>query len=289
MYASIQIPKPTDEQVLERAPIAFFREYLNDPNLNTYGRRGQGQQGVDLCGKRNGDPERFVGIQCKLKGADKELSEAVVREEVEKALTFSPALKEYFIITTAPDDAKLQQLARDLEVGIKTDTGRTMSIQVWGWDTLQREVQKYPEALKVFYPDYISQTDMLLEENRQMRSMIGNLNDLMIGGPQNGNWTSARPSLLVDGALSLVPLEQHIDKQIDSYREMANAGRPNDAHGLLVALEKQLETRCSGRLRFRIKANIAACLSGLARDGEAAELLLEACALALMSQKPKQT
>ena len=148
------MPRPTDEQVLERAPIELFRCVLNDPNFGTYGHRGQAQQGVDLCGKRNGDPSHHVGVQCKLKADGKKLTKAIIKDEVEKALTFEPALTEYFIITTAPDDAALQKYARTLELDINRKCGRSFSIQIWGWNTVEREAQKYPSALKAFMPDY---------------------------------------------------------------------------------------------------------------------------------------
>src|SRR5215203_2059003 len=114
LLAATQIPKPADEQAFERASVVLWRGLLNDPNIQRNGRRGQRQNGVDLFGVRNGDPAYQVGIQCKLKGEGQVLTEAEVREEVRKALTFRPSLREYFITTTAPDDVALQELAREL-------------------------------------------------------------------------------------------------------------------------------------------------------------------------------
>lgn len=102
LLAATQIPKPADEQAFERASIVLWRCILRDPNVYRNGRRGQRQNGVDLVGIRHGDPAHFVGIQCKLKGDGHKLTDTEVRDEVDKALTFKPELREYFIVTTAP-------------------------------------------------------------------------------------------------------------------------------------------------------------------------------------------
>ena len=82
------------------------------------------QNGVDLFGNRDGDADRHVGIQCKLKSEGHALSEDEVRGEVKKALTFKPPLKEYYVTTTAPNDVAMQELAREitreLEAGNET-------------------------------------------------------------------------------------------------------------------------------------------------------------------------
>ena len=100
--ASTQIPKPSDEQAFERASVVLWRCLLNDPNVSRNGRRGQRQNGVDIYGIRNSDPDHVVGIQCKLKSDGHCLTEKEIRGELKNALTFEPDLREYFIITTAP-------------------------------------------------------------------------------------------------------------------------------------------------------------------------------------------
>ncbi|TDM75645.1 hypothetical protein CEE97_10960, partial [Lactobacillus crispatus] len=127
------------------------------------GRRGQRQNGVDLFGVRNGDPTHQVGIQCKLKGDGHVLTADEVREEVRKALTFRPELREYFIITTAPDDVALQELVRELSLEQKAK-GRAILIYVWGWNTLEERISESAEARKQFDPDYGAFSDQILEQ-----------------------------------------------------------------------------------------------------------------------------
>ena len=122
-YTATQIPKPSDEQAFERCNEILWRCVLGDRSVQLHGRRGQEQHGVDLTGLRDGQPERVVGVQCKLKGEGQKLTEAEVRAEVEKALTFLPPLSEYIIVTTAPDDEKIQKLARQLSISASENRG----------------------------------------------------------------------------------------------------------------------------------------------------------------------
>lgn len=291
MYASIQIPKPTDEQVLERGPVELFKKILSDPNTNTYGTRGNAQQGVDIVGKRDGDPERYVGIQCKLKKEDRFLTEKIVKDEVLEALAFEPELTEFFIITTAPDSAPIQKVARKLEVEIKEKHNRIMSIQVWGWDTLQREIQKYPDVTNIFLPDYTPHSESI---QRDIAKVAHGQDELSAQFTERFDRIEAKvetsaatiPSVL-DTTSPANDLERHIDKEIDSYREIGNSGKPADAVKLLISLSERLPENPSGRIQFRLKANIASCLFGLAREDEAISLLFEACAHAPDEPKAK--
>ncbi len=117
LLAATQIPKPADEQAFERASVVLWRGLLDDRSVQRNGRRGQRQNGVDLFGIRDGDADWHVGIQCKVKSEGHALSEDEVRSEVKKALTFKPPLQEYYIITTAPDDVAMQELAREIYEG----------------------------------------------------------------------------------------------------------------------------------------------------------------------------
>ena len=59
------------------------------------------------------------------------LTKKEVNDEVAKALTFKPRLKEYFIVTTSKDDTKLQQLALVLTQDQQAK-GRKIDIEIWG-------------------------------------------------------------------------------------------------------------------------------------------------------------
>ena len=165
--SAAQVPKPRDEQAFERCNLVLWRCILNDERTYLYGRRGQRQDGVDILGCRNGDPNRRVGVQCKLKTDGQLLRAEEVRREVDKATSFHPPLSEYLIVTTAPDDAKIQSLVKDLSATISETRNAPLQISVLGWDNLQLEIQRYPEALNAFDPlAYTSRRDNTSEDRK---------------------------------------------------------------------------------------------------------------------------
>lgn len=279
LLAATQIPKPSDEQAFERASIVLWRGLLGDPNVLRNGRRGQRQNGVDLFGVRNGDPTHHVGIQCKLKSDGHLLTEDEVRREVEKALTFKPPLREYFIITTSADDVALQELARELAAEQKAK-GRSLLIYVWGWNTLEERISEDAAARKQFDPDYGAFSEQILDEVGKVAVIQEEIKIGISAGLSQIDARLARFDVLHrppgDFTATTNALEAHLDADIDEYRDLANAGKPRTAMPLLERLLARVANTASGRILFRIKANIGSCLFALGEDGKAAQILSEA-------------
>lgn len=280
LLAATQIPKPTDEQGFERASVALWRSLLNDPAVQRNGRRGQRQNGVDLFGIRDGDTDRHVGIQCKLKSEGHALSEDEVRGEVKKALTFKPPLKEYYITTTAPDDVGMQELAREVTRELAAD-GTPMRVFVWGWNTLEERISEDGSARKAFDPTATLFSEEILTETRSIAAGQGEIREDLVAG------FSGLTSMLaeVSGRLANPPgdstvganaVDAYLDAEIDEFRELNNSGKTLMALPLLERLLARVGASVSGRILFRIKANIGNCLLALGRDDEAAAMLLEA-------------
>lgn len=278
--ASTQISKPADDQAFERANIVLWRCLLNDPTVQRNGRLGQRQNGVDLFGIRDGKPTHHVGVQCKLKSHGQQLTEAEVRDEVKKALTFTPVLREYFIVTTAPDDVALQELARTITAELHA-TGRTMLVFVWGWNTLEERISEHADARKAFDPSFTPHSEETLGVVRQVLAGQGGMAAEMAAGfsrlesqfAQVVRSFGAAPS---DATGSDPGLEVHLDAEIDGYRGLLNEGRPKTALPLLNALLSRMQDKASGRIIFRIKANIGACHLALGHNATGANLLSEA-------------
>jgi len=167
-YKATQIKKPASETEFEKQIVALFRELLKNPNVKRVGRRGQSQQGVDIVGYRNGKAKNIVGIQCKLKGAGKTLSSTEVRDEVRKALMYEPKLVEYFIVTTAPDDIRLQQLAQRLTQE-QERKGRCITIEVWGWQILEDRIDEFETVREAFDPGF---SPSIKKINEQLKTII---------------------------------------------------------------------------------------------------------------------
>jgi tetratricopeptide (TPR) repeat protein len=282
-YASTSIPKPKNWQDFEGKACALFRCILEDPDTTTHGRGGQAQQGVDIYGRRGGQGDRWVGVQCKLKGDAEEITRRELEAEIEKAKEFRPALSELIVITTAPDDARIQRVAR--EITRQHEEEGLFTVNVWGWQTLEREITNYPEAMEAFHPDLtpfsrwlisLSEESVALnKESRQdQKYMIDLLEQLASSGlraePGAGETTADRSSAADEA------IEQNIHREIDGYRDLLRGGRPRTAKELLDALKARVWESASARVRFRIITNIGAACLELGEQELAAEAFLEA-------------
>ncbi len=277
LLAATQIPRPSDEQAFERASIALWRHLLEDPNVQRNGRRGQRQNGVDLFGIRKNDASWYVGVQCKLKSEGQLLTESEIKSEVQKALTFRPQLREYFITTTAPDDVRMQELARAISVDLAND-GIAMRVSVWGWNTLEERISEHAEARKLFDPTFDPFSEALLKETRAISTKQDSSHTEVISRLSRVETliTSQVRSLPGEGLINSNGFDTQLDAEIDQYRELMHEGKPQTALLLLQKLLARVEASANGRIIFRIKANIGHCYLAQGLDTEAAELLLSA-------------
>jgi len=194
-YTPTQIRKPSDETEFEKHCVLLFKDLLNDPNVKRLGRRGQKQDGVDIIGKRNRDTDALVGVQCKLKSDRSTLTKAEVKKEVRAALAYKPALQEYFIVTTAPDDTALDQLCQQLSLE-QAQKGRTIHIAVWGWGTLSEKIDQSESAKQAFDPGF---SPAIASQGQKLDLIIGKLGAL-----------EARPAALTAATADNVSLETAI-------------------------------------------------------------------------------
>ena len=106
-----------------------------------HGRSGQPQAGVDIFG-RDPKTEAWVGIQCKQRGQwpKKVLTASEIETEVEQAERFKPPLSHFIVATTAPRDAEVQRLVREMS-DRRRSKGR-FQIDLFSWDDLQDWLQE---------------------------------------------------------------------------------------------------------------------------------------------------
>ena len=260
-----QIPKPGDEQAFERCNEILWRCILKDETVKLYGRRGQDQHGVDLTGIRDSAPDRIVGVQCRLKGNGKELTEAEVRGEVKKALTFRPLLSEYIIVTTAPDDAKLDSLALELSISASKARGMDLKVQVRGWGSLEREIRRYPRALQIFDPSHTSYGD---RHEQKMDDILGGV--AALEPKLNTILAVVKATQAINTAVSDTKVHSALEVQINNYADLVSTD-PRTALKLLQKLQETLESDAPSRIRFRVAANIAACQFNLGEKENAAQ------------------
>lgn len=277
MSSSTVIGIPTDDKVFERNCVPLFAGLINDPNVKLLGTRGKRQFGLDLLGRRDRDPAQPVGIQCKLITRGGKISKTTIRAEVKQALTIQPPLTEYYIVTTATDEPALDLLAIELSQE-QADAGRKIDIQVWGWDTLQEKIREDARALAAFDPNYSASTDKLIAlgtETLESQSRLEAQTDRVLQRLE-----------VITASVALVPLDtersafdEHLDLQVDQYRDLMNAGKPRTALDLLEKLDATLSETSTPALRARVKANIAIAHLRLGDEAKGADLLSQAYAL----------
>lgn len=143
MYTPYQIPKPRNWQDLERLCLAIWKAEWKTTSLKTYGRPGQHQDGVDVFG-RYMDGMEIGAIQCKCKEEEKPLTEAIIKEEVEKAKKFKPAIKHYVIATTFDSDVELDSFTAELS---QSNMGAgSFSIDLFGWQDIENLLELHTEV-----------------------------------------------------------------------------------------------------------------------------------------------
>ena len=142
-----------DEKEFENLCLSLWKRILGDKNTQLNGRRGQGQQGVDLFGRRRGSSD-WVGVQCKVR-SNGILTETDVNDDVKKAIRFNPRLSELVFATTAPRDQKLQEYARML-TDQNLRNGIELAVSIFSWDDIQLELSEESnlDICRRFYDDF---------------------------------------------------------------------------------------------------------------------------------------
>jgi hypothetical protein len=136
LYSEYAPPKTWEH--FEELCADLFQVMWGDPNLVRNGRAGQAQNGVDIVA-RHGSLYP-VGLQCKRRAnwPVRKLTTKELDNEVEEAKKFTPKLQQFYILTTAPDDATIQKHVRVLnEKHRKQDL---FEIVLFGWNELSRRV-----------------------------------------------------------------------------------------------------------------------------------------------------
>lgn len=112
------IGKPENWQDFENLCKKLWGEIWGISNkIKKNGRLGQNQAGVDVYGVPKGETN-YWGIQCKGKDdyANAKLTETEIKNEIEKAKNFQPALAVYIIASTTNKDSKIEEFVRKLDI-----------------------------------------------------------------------------------------------------------------------------------------------------------------------------
>jgi hypothetical protein len=140
-----KLNRPRDWQAFERLTRDLFARITGDVHMDLHGRTGQPQAGVDVFGTDQRSRAR-VGVQCRGRGDGTErttrrLTAKELRSEVDKARAFYPALDMFVLLTTGPNDARLQKAAAEINADQEQAGG--FQVHVHGWDWIEGKLGEH--------------------------------------------------------------------------------------------------------------------------------------------------
>lgn len=142
MQVHSEFAPPRSWDQFEELCADIFHAEWRDPALVRHGRAGQRQSGVDIVA-RNG-AHYPIGLQCKKRASwpVSRLTKSEIDCEVQEALNFTPRLKSFYILTTAPDDSTLLGHVRDINQ--RHAAKGLFDVVLLGWNELLRRAALHP-------------------------------------------------------------------------------------------------------------------------------------------------
>ncbi|MBL7706762.1 MAG: hypothetical protein JNM21_14545 [Taibaiella sp.] len=151
MKAPLNIFPPKNWQDFETLCLKLWGEIWDIPHeIEFNSDNSQGQNGVDIYGPVDGGTA-YNGIQCKNKklnlidGSPNRILIKDIQEEIDKAKTFTPALKRLIIATSLPKDKAIEEYIRT--ISLEHVSNGLFTIQICFWEYFER---KLPEFEKVY-------------------------------------------------------------------------------------------------------------------------------------------
>jgi tetratricopeptide (TPR) repeat protein len=266
--SSIELPKPKDWQDFERKTRVLFKHVLNDPSIQLHGRSGQRQNGVDIFGCRDGNPQFPVGIQCKQTFSES-VGEKELRSEVSKARNFQPHLTEFILASTARRDVHIQKIARLITEELAT-SNHPLRVSVWGWEDIEENAAEHEAAFKTFYPSLpvsseqgLEKLTLKVEESHQLLEKI-HANAM----PSTASGTSA----ITNESIENTPRHG----EITMLQHFVFDGHVKIALPKLLKIKREEWVEATSTEKYRLLIAIANAELRLGNENEAGNLILQA-------------
>ncbi len=119
-----------------------------DADARRNGRRGQRQNGVDVYGRHMSKDEN-AGAQAK---NSETITEAIIRDEISKAETFTPFLGRYYIALSGPRDSDIEKRVRLLSES-REATAR-FPVEILFFDDICQEICARPDLVAKHWPGW---------------------------------------------------------------------------------------------------------------------------------------
>jgi formylglycine-generating enzyme required for sulfatase activity len=150
MGPTLSLPPLANWQDFERLCCDLWKRIWKGQHALLNGRGGQTQHGVDVYVLIDGGM-RWAGVQCKrFEVTFKKKSQ--LEAEVAAARNFNPAISDFVIATTAPNNAKAQAWAREItEAQQKIGS---FPVTIYGWGDICRELAPHQDLIQTYFPDF---------------------------------------------------------------------------------------------------------------------------------------
>jgi hypothetical protein len=227
--SSSQLDPPKSWDELEEICADLFAVEWGDRNTVRHGRQGQRQNGVDIYGRpRDGG---HAGVQCKGKRRwpPTNLTVQEIDDEVAEALKFRPALTEYIIATTWLDDTHLQEHARRI-TALHHAQG-LFSVHIFGWGELSRRIAGHEPLIQKHY-SYTS----LGAVRDNVAALASKVEDI----PTRLLEQLRAVGLIAETGAAADALSAEYNRELDSFRDIADRGQPRTALDLLRGFEARV-------------------------------------------------
>jgi len=240
-----RLPPPANWQDFEGLCLDLLCEIYGIDQVQKYGRPGQEQSGIDII--IGPDPKNdWIGVQCKKKEVypEKHLSESEVQREVTNATAFKPTISQYIIVTSAPRDKKIQDLAMEITERHRGRGEGKFSVKIWSWDDIEELLRKTPAVLKRWYPAH--QMPDIIEaigtkvtaEDEETRMVVKD------GFHQQREFLSS--------AIELTAFSTEYHEDLDIIKKELDEHRPSTALRWLSDFRKSKWSRASDDIKYRI-------------------------------------
>jgi len=264
---SRELPAPRRWQELESLAFDVYRRLWKTNDAQLHGRAGQPQAGVDVYGTDR-VAGLFTGVQCKGKDGDygSALTEAELRSEVAKAMTFQPPLNAYVVLTTAPNDASIQRLARELSAKHKAQG--LFEVQVTGWDTFRHFVVEDQEVLVKYFGDFapVDVAAQIAAGNAEHAQSFAHMEGMLLR-------TERR---LMSGLREGGGSDDALAARVTEVSRLIGDGSPTAALRSLERILAEEGDAASPLARYRLLASMGNARYALGEEAEAIELFRQA-------------
>jgi hypothetical protein len=245
MRFSIEPPKTSED--FEHLCLLLLRRHWNAPQLQRYAHDGDKQDGVDIFDPYAGSPHR--GAQCKLRDRSKTLPPKELKDEVAKAVAYSPPLNHFIVFTTG----KVSKQADDTVKAInqKHREKNLFTLELLNWERIEQLLDLYPNVRDLLYKTVSG--EQVASIDYKLSVMLAKVEDRSTGSSSDA-----------------------IDNELEESKQAISDNQPLEARRIITKLTTKFGDRLNARQNWRVKTQLAGSFICEGEIKQAGRLLIEA-------------